>query len=87
MPVKEIRLNKDHFKLFNEFDQFQLFCDDEGSPTYDNFEEEVDKLFQKYDYIVVTDNDYIYGVKNNMRDVLSDQSFEGYGIALEVTED
>jgi len=86
MPVKEIRLNKEQFKLFNDDDQFNILNAD-GFSEYEDFDVEVDKLFQKFDYIVVTDNDYIYGVKNNKREELSDQAFEGYGIALEVTED
>lgn len=47
MQAKEIKLNKEQFKEFNAEDQFQLFCDDEGFPTFDNFNEEVDKLFKK----------------------------------------
>jgi hypothetical protein len=87
MTFKEIRLNKEQFKLFNNDDQFQLFCDDEGFPAFDNFNTEVDKLFEKYDSIIVTTNDYIYGEKNEKREELSDQADEGYAIALEVTQD
>ncbi len=86
MMPKEIKLNKEQFKLFNQDDQFQLFTDDEGFPNYENFNAEVDKLYTKYDYICVTKNDYIYGIKNNKSEELSDQAYEGYAIALEVTE-
>lgn len=85
-PPKEIKLNKEQFKLFNDDDQFQLFCDDDGFPNYQNFNEEVDKLFRKYDYICVTEDNFIYGDKNGKREVLSDQAFEGFAIATEVIE-
>ncbi len=85
--MKEIQLNKAQFKLFNNNDQFQLFCDDNGFPDYENFNKEVEKLFTKYEFVLVSRNDYIYGVKNGKRDELSDQATEGYQIALEVVQD
>ena len=87
MNIKEIRLNKEQFKLFNDDDQFQLFCDDEGMPAYSNLKAEVEKLFIKYDSVVVTQEDLIYGEKNGKREILSSQAFEGYSIALEVVAD
>ena len=87
MNTSEIRLKKSQFKVFNDDDQFQLFCDDEGMPDYDDFNVEVEKLYTKYDSIIVTKNDYIYGEKNGKREELSDQATEGYSIALEVIED
>ncbi len=87
MAIKEIKLNKTQFKLFNTDDQFQLFCDDEGMPDFDDFDEEVEKLYAKYDSIIVTEKDYIYGEKNGKREELSDQADEGYAISLEVTQD
>jgi len=87
MNINEIKLNKRQFKLFNDDDQFQLFCDDEGMPDYENFNEEVEKLFKKYDNIIVTKNDYIYGEKNGKRKELSSQATEGYSIALEIQQD
>ena len=87
MTFKEILLNKKQFKLFNNDDQFQLFCDDEGFPDFDDFDIEVDKLYEKYDSIIVTEDDYIYGEKNVNREELSDPADEGYAIALEVTQD
>ncbi len=86
MNIKEIKLNKEQFKLFNDDDQFAIF-DEDGYGEYEDFNEEVEKLFKKYNYIIVTKNDYIYGVKNGKRDELSDQAFEGYGIALEIQQD
>jgi len=85
--MKEIRLNKEEFKLFNDDDQFQLFCDDEGMPDYDDFNEEVEKLYAKYNYIIVTENDCVYGEKNGKRTELSDQATESYSIALEIMQE
>lgn len=87
MKPREIQLNKSQFKIFDDDDQFQLFCDDEGSPNFEDFDQEVDKLFEKYDYICVTEDDCVYGVKGGKREELSDQADEGYAIAKEVTED
>jgi len=86
MKHKEIKLNKEQFKQFDEDDQFQLFCDEDGFPNFDDFDEEVDKLFKKYDYICVTEDDCIFGVKGATREELSDQATEGYSIAIEVQE-
>jgi hypothetical protein len=85
--MKDIRLNKEQFKIFNYDDQFQLFTDEDGFPAYDNFDEEVEKLFQKFDYIIVTEDDCIFGIKNGKKEELSDQATQGYSIALEVIED
>ena len=84
--MKEIKLNKQQFKLFNDDDQFAIF-DEEGYGEYDDFEKEVEKLYKKYDFVLITKNDYIYGVKNGKRDELSDQAYEGYSIALEIQQD
>ncbi len=84
MKKNEIQLNKKQFEIFNEDDQFQLFCDDEGFPNYEDFNLEVDKLFKKYDYICVTKDDWVIGIKNGKREVLSEQAFEGYEIAKEI---
>ena len=83
---REIKLNKTQFKLFNNDDQFQLFCDDEGMSDFDDFDKEVEKLYTKYDYVLVTENDYVYGVKNVKRKELSDQATEAYFIALEIRD-
>jgi len=87
MKNKDIKLNKKQFKLFNDDDQFQLFCDDEGMPAYDDFNEEVDKLFKKYDCIIVTENDCVFGEKNGKRTELSDQATEAYSIAMEIMQE
>lgn len=87
MKPREIKLSKAQFKIFNDGDQFQLFCDEDGFPNFEDFNQEVDKLYEKYDYICATEEDCIYGVKGGKREELSDQADEGYAIAKEVTED
>lgn len=86
MISKEIRLNKSQFRELNADDQFAIF-DEEGYGEYDSFEEELDKLFDKFDSIIVTKNDYIYGEKSGKREELSDQAYESYAIALEIISD
>ena len=83
--MKEIKLTKEQFKLFNQYDQFAIF-DEEGFGDFNDFDEEVDKLFSEYDFVIVTENDYIYGAKGHQRVVLSDQATEGYDIAEECLE-
>ena len=85
--MKKIKLTKTQFSEFNAYDQFQLFTDDDGFADYEDFDEEVDKLYLKFDCIIVTENDYIYGQKNGIRVLLSDQADQGYQIAQEVLED
>ncbi len=86
MNTSEIRLSKAHFKIFNDDDQFAIF-DEDGYGEYEDFNKELDKLFEKFDSIIVTKNYYIYGEKNGVREELSDQAFDGYGIALEIVSD
>ena len=85
--MRELKLNKQQFVVFNDGDQFQLFTDDEGFPNYDDFDAEVDKLFLKYDCIVIDEEDYIYGEKDGKRELIAPDSFEAFGIALEVLDD
>lgn len=85
--MQEIKLTKTQFSEFNDYDQFQLFTDDDGFADYEDFDDEVDKLYRKFDCIVVTENDYIYGLKNGNRELLSDQADEAFLIAKEVIED
>jgi len=63
-----------------------LFTDEDGFPNYEDFDEEVDKLFEIFEYIIVTDDDYIYGFRNGKKELISDFATEGYSIALEVTD-
>lgn len=86
MDTNEIRLNKAQFKILNDDDQFAIF-DNEGYGEYDDFNKELDRLFEKFDSVIVTKNNYIYGEKNGKREELSDQAYESYDIALEIMSD
>lgn len=85
--MREVKLNKQQFMVFNDYDQFQLFTDDDGFANYENFDAEVDKLFSLYDFIVVNEEDDIYGEKNGKRQLLAPDSTQAYSIAIEVLED
>jgi hypothetical protein len=85
--MRELKLNKAQFYIFNDGDQFQLFTDDDGFPNYKDFDEEVEKLFSLYDTIVIDEEDNIYGEKAGKRELIAPDSFEAYGIALEVLDD
>jgi len=84
--MREIKLNKEQFKLFNNDDQFNIFNAD-GYSEYEDFDKELDKLFEKFDIIIVTGNDQILGEKKGKREVLHPDAFESYGIALEIQQD
>ena len=85
--MRELKLNKQQFTVFNDYDQFQLFTDDEGFPDFEDFDAEVDKLFLKFDSIIVNEEDYIYGEKGGKRELLAPDSTEAFSIALEVLND
>ncbi len=82
--MRELRLNKKEFAIFNDYDQFQIFTDDEGFPDYEDLDVEIDKLFEKYDIVVVNEDDYIYGEKNGRRELITPDAYEAFSIALEV---
>lgn len=87
--MKEITLNKDEFKLFDQDDQFGFFYDEDGWPrnnAQDTFDTDVEELYQKYDYISVDINDNIYGVKNEKKELIMEGEIEAYDIAREVKE-
>ena len=87
--MKEITLNKEEFKLFDQDDQFGFFYTEDGWPTDDadnEFESNVDELYVKYDYIVVDFQDNIYGLKNETKILEMSQVTEAYDIAREVKE-
>ena len=44
--MKEIRLNKEQFKVFNDYDQFQIFTDEDGWANYEDLNIEFEKLFK-----------------------------------------
>ncbi len=85
--MKEIILNKEEFKLFDQDDQFGFFYDEDGWPTEnaDNeFDSNVDALFEKYEYIIVDFQDNIYGLKNGKKETEMSNVMEAYDIAREV---
>lgn len=73
--------------IFNDFDQFQIFTDDEGFPNYDDLDAEIDKLFEKFDIVIINENDYIYGEKDGKRELIMPDAYEAFEIALEVLND
>lgn len=85
--MREVKLNKEQFLVFNSYDQFQLFTDESGFPNFEDFDNEVDRLFLLFDCIVVNEDDYIYGEKDGKRQLLAPDSTEAFSIALEVLED
>jgi len=85
--MRELRLNKKQFLIFNDFDQFQIFTDDEGFPNYDDLDAEIDKLFEKFDIVIINENDYIYGEKDGKRELIMPDAYEAFEIALEVLND
>jgi len=85
--MKEISLNKEEFKLFNQDDQFGFFYDEDGFPTDDSdeqFEPNIDDLYKKYEYISIDIQDSIFGVKNEKKELIMEDAIEAYDIALEV---
>jgi hypothetical protein len=87
--MKEIAINKEEFKLFDQDDQFGFFYDEDGWPrdnADDTFDTDVEELYQKYDYISVDINDNIYGVKNGKKELLMEAVIEAHDIAREVKE-
>ena len=81
--MEELKLNKRQFSLFNQGDQFQLFTEEPDYKNYEDFDETVEKLFEKYDCVVVTENGYIYAETNGKRVLLSDQSDDSYHVAID----
>ena len=88
--MKEIKLTQAQFLEFDQFDQFGFFYDEDGYPTEDaddEFEDNVEEFYKIYDYILVTPDDSVYGVKLNKKTLIIDYADEGYAIALEVIEE
>jgi len=88
--MKDITLNKEEFKLFDQDDQFGFFYDEDGFPTTNStieFESKVEALYKKYEYIVVDYQDNIYGVNNGKKEIEMSDVMEAYDIAREVKEE
>ena len=87
--MREVTLNKEEFKLFNQDDQFGFFYDEDGWPTKDandEFDSNVDSLYEKYEYLAVDSQDNIYGFKNGKKEIEMRGVMEAYDIAREVKE-
>lgn len=87
--MKDITLNKEEFKLFDQFDQFGFFYDDYGSPKDDadeTFDSDVDELYQTYDSIIIDNRDNVYGIKNDNKEIILESVMEAYDIAMEVKQ-
>jgi len=88
--MKELLLNKEEFKLFDQDDQFGFFYDEDGWPTEnadEEFDSNVDSLYEKYEYIVVDFQDNIYGLKNGKKELEMSGVIESFDIAREVKEE
>lgn len=88
--MKEIRLSLAQFLEFDQFDQFGFFYDEDGYPTEDadeEFENNVQELYKTYDYILVTADDSVYGVKSDQKTLIMDAVYDSYAIAREVIEE
>lgn len=88
--MKEIKLTQEQFLEFDQFDQYGFFYDESGWPTEDaddEFENNVAELYKKYDFVLVSPDDAVYGVKSGKKELLVEYLDEAYAIALEVLED
>ena len=88
--MKEIKLTQEQFLEFDQFDQYGFFYDESGWPTEDaddEFEDNVSELYKKYDFILVTPVDSVYGVKSGKKELIFEFLDEAYVIALEVLEE
>ena len=88
--MKEIKLTQGQFLEFDQFDQYGFFYDESGWPTEDaddEFEDNVSDLYKKYDFILVSPDDSVYGVKSGKQELIFEYLDEAYAIALEVLEE
>lgn len=87
--MKDLILSKEEFKLFNQFDQFGFFYNDDGFPkddADDTFDSDVDDLFQTYGSILVDSEDNVFGFKNGLKELIFESLFDAYSIAMEVKD-
>lgn len=87
--MKDLILSKEEFKLFNQFDQFGFFYNDDGFPkddADDSFDSDVDDLFQTYDSILIDSQDNVFGFKNGIKELIFESVSEAYSIAMEVKD-
>lgn len=87
--MNDIKLNYEQFLEFDQFDQFGFFYDEDGfekENADEEFEDDVKELFHKFDSIIVTSNDSIYGVKSGKKELLMEFADDAFLIANEVTD-
>lgn len=88
--MKELKLTQEQFLEFNQDDQYGFFYDESGWPTEnadEEFEDNVAELYKKYDSILVSPNDSVYGIKAGKKELIFEYLDEAYVIAKEVLED
>ncbi len=87
--MKDIQLTYSQFLEFDFDDQFGFFYNDDGYPNedaYETFEDDVKGLYQQFEFIIVTPDDNIYGLKSGERTLVMENVNDAYSIAQEVTE-
>ena len=87
--MKDIILNKEEFKLFDQDDQFGFFYDDDGWPKDDadsTFDSDVNELFQTFESILIDNRDNVFGLRNGKKEIIFESVMEAYDIAKEVKE-
>jgi hypothetical protein len=96
--MEGIRLDRIEFAWFNDCDKFQLFeekvnqlllamdTDEDCLFDYDCFHKQlIDELFSKYDYMVVTPDCKIVGVRDGKEEVLKEDSERiAYEMAIKI---
>lgn len=88
--MNDIILNKEEFKLFNQYDQFGFFYDDMGSPKEDadeTFDSDIDNLYRQYDSIIIDNNDNMFGLIKGKKELIMQSVIEAYDIAIEIKEE
>lgn len=79
-------MNRNQFKEFNQNDQFGLIEDLFNDFDEYDFDEEMDKMFDKYECICVDRDDNIYGEKEGMLKIIQRQVVEARMVAQEVVD-
>jgi len=88
--MRPIKLTQEQFLEFDQFDQFGFFYDESGYPREDSddtYESDVKKLYHQYEYILVTPEDDIYGIRSGEKELIMEGVIEAYQIAQEVIEE
>lgn len=87
--MNEIVINKDEFFEFNWDDQFGFFYGEDGFPVENDdelFPDNVEELYSRFDHILVTMDDDIYGIKGDKKELIMQSAYEAFYIACEVKD-